>query len=167
MFDRTTLESSSVGNLVSKVFIFWLVWDGVTRLLLNVDFLWLLPNFGGSGWISWLSGSESTIGGGYKNTASGNCAFIGGGKYNTASGNYSVIGGGCTNTASGNDSAILGGRYNNTNNCNSAMIIGGYITADRVNATFVNNLSIMNIPTASAGLPSGSVWKNGAVLNIV
>jgi hypothetical protein len=28
-------------------------------------------------------------------------------------------------------------------------------------------LSIVNIPTSSAGLPSGSVWRNGLVLNIV
>jgi hypothetical protein len=47
------------------------------------------------------------------------------------------------------------------------MIVGAYITADRVNTTFVNNLSIKNIPTASAGLPSGSVWRNGTVLEII
>ena len=47
------------------------------------------------------------------------------------------------------------------------MIIGGYITADRVNATFVNNLSIKNIPTASAGLPSGAVWSSAGTLCIV
>jgi hypothetical protein len=47
------------------------------------------------------------------------------------------------------------------------MIVGGYITADRVNATFVNNLSIKNIPTSAAGLPSGSVWSNVGILTIV
>ena len=47
------------------------------------------------------------------------------------------------------------------------MIVGSSITADRACATFVNNLSIKNIPTASAGLPSGSVWSNGGVLTIV
>jgi hypothetical protein len=47
------------------------------------------------------------------------------------------------------------------------MIVGSCITADRQCATFVNNLSIINIPTGSVGLPSGSVWKNGNVLNIV
>ena len=47
------------------------------------------------------------------------------------------------------------------------MIVGNNITANRVCATFVNNLSIVNIPTASAGLPSGSVWSNVGVLSIV
>jgi hypothetical protein len=47
------------------------------------------------------------------------------------------------------------------------MIVGSNITADRVCSTFVNNLSIKNIPTASAGLPSGSVWRSGTALCIV
>ena len=64
-------------------------------------------------------------------------------------------------------SAILGGSSNTTNTCACAMIVGSNITADRVCATFVNNLSIKNIPTSSAGLPSGSVWSNAGVLTIV
>jgi hypothetical protein len=47
------------------------------------------------------------------------------------------------------------------------MIVGNGITADRVCTTFVNNLSIKNIPTSSAGLPSGSVWSNLGILTIV
>jgi hypothetical protein len=47
------------------------------------------------------------------------------------------------------------------------MIVGNNITADRLNTTFVNNLSIKNIPIASAGLPSGSVWSNAGQLCIV
>jgi hypothetical protein len=47
------------------------------------------------------------------------------------------------------------------------MIVGSNITADRVCTTFVNNLSIKNIPTSSAGLPSGAVWSNSGVLTIV
>jgi hypothetical protein len=47
------------------------------------------------------------------------------------------------------------------------MIVGSNIQADRECATFVNNLSIKNIPTASADLPVGSVWRNGTVLEIV
>lgn len=39
--------------------------------------------------------------------------------------------------------------------------------SNRDNATFVNELSIMNIPTSAAGLPSGAVWSNAGVLNIV
>jgi hypothetical protein len=69
--------------------------------------------------------------------------------------------------ASGCYSGILGGRYNNTNNCACAMIVGANITANRPETTFVNNLSIMNIPTSSAGLPSKSVWSNSGILTIV
>ena len=94
-------------------------------------------------------------------------SFIGGGLQNSVSGNYSFTGGGANNTTSGTASGILGGCSNTTNANNCAFIVGSNITADRVCATFVNNLSIKNIPTASAGLPSGSVWRNGTVLEIV
>ena len=39
--------------------------------------------------------------------------------------------------------------------------------SNRDSAVFVNELSIMNIPTSAAGLPTGAVWRNGTVLNIV
>jgi hypothetical protein len=77
------------------------------------------------------------------------------------------VGGGRQNVASSIASAILGGRSNNTSTFACAMIVGSNITADRVCTTFVNNLSIKTIPTSSAGLPSGSVWRNGTVLEIV
>jgi len=77
------------------------------------------------------------------------------------------IGGGFQNRTSSNYSAILGGKLNNTSTFACAMIVGSNITADRACATFVNNLSIKNIPTAAAGLPSGSVYRLGTVLNIV
>jgi hypothetical protein len=47
------------------------------------------------------------------------------------------------------------------------MIVGSCITANRQCATFVNNLSIVNIPTSSAGLPSGAVWSDLGTLKIV
>jgi hypothetical protein len=46
------------------------------------------------------------------------------------------------------------------------MIVGSCITADRACATFVNNLSIKNIPT-SAPAQSGAVWSDGGTLKIV
>jgi trimeric autotransporter adhesin len=39
--------------------------------------------------------------------------------------------------------------------------------SNRENTVFVNELSIMSIPTSAAGLPTGAVWRNGTVLNIV
>jgi hypothetical protein len=80
---------------------------------------------------------------------------------------YSFVGGGFQNIASSANSAVLGGTTNNTSTFDCAMIVGSNITADRACATFVNNLSIKNIPTSSAGLPSGSVWSNVGILNIV
>jgi hypothetical protein len=109
----------------------------------------------------------ATVSGGQYNFASGNKSTVSGGRCNTSSAYYSTVGGGLQNIASGNYSTIVGGQFNNTNSCSGAMIVGSSITADRADATFVNNLSIKNIPTSSAGLPSGSVWKNGTVLNIV
>jgi hypothetical protein len=109
----------------------------------------------------------STVGGGAGNNASGNRSTIGGGYYNIASGTYSTISGGVNNTAFGCYSAIVGGRNNATCSFTCVVIAGSYITADRNCATFVNNLSIKNIPTASAGLPSGSVWSSAGTLCIV
>jgi hypothetical protein len=128
------------------------------------------------------SGSESTIGGGAANTASGQASIIGGGAgniascrystisgglFNLSSGYYSTIGGGRCNRASACNSAILGGICNNTSTCNDAMIIGSCITADRACTTFVNALSVKNMPTSSAGLPSGTIWSDGGTLKIV
>ena len=47
------------------------------------------------------------------------------------------------------------------------MMIGSNLTANRACTTFVENLSIMNIPTSSVGLPSGAVWNNLGILQIV
>jgi hypothetical protein len=113
------------------------------------------------------SGYFSVVAGGFINTASGYYSTISGGYKNSASGQYSFAGGGRQNVASSIASAILGGRSNNTSTFACAMIVGSNITADRVCTTFVNNLSIKTIPTSSAGLPSGSVWRNGTVLEIV
>jgi hypothetical protein len=92
-----------------------------------------------------------------------------GGSGNTTSGLYSFIGGGFNNIInSGTTSAILAGSGNTINSTGStAFIVGANITADRSCTTFVNNLSIKNIPTSSSGLPSGSIWSNSGVLNIV
>jgi hypothetical protein len=112
------------------------------------------------------SGNYSSIGGGYINIAGCAYSVVGGGGLNRAIGNSTIVGGGYNNTASGIYSGILGGSGNATACCYS-FIVGTGITADRICSTFVNNLSIKNIPTSSAGLPAGSVWSNGGVLNIV
>jgi hypothetical protein len=133
------------------------------------------------GKINLASAACSTISGGLQNSAVTGWGSIGGGRSNmvcgglyptiaggygnTASALYASVLGGRLNVASGVASAIVGGVSNTTSACACAMIVGSNITADRVCATFVNNLSIKNIPTASAGLPSGSVWRDAADAN--
>jgi hypothetical protein len=107
------------------------------------------------------------VAGGSFNTASGGCASVLGGDFNRATACKSTVGGGNNNLADATNSAILGGVNNNTCGFGDSMIVGSNINADRVCATFVNNLSIMSIPTSAAGLPAGSVWNNSGVLNIV
>ncbi len=122
------------------------------------------------GYSNTASGNRSTVSGGRLNTSSGYLSTLGGGLQNTASGQASTVSGGRDNTASGSYSFIAGGVSNNTNNQACSFIVGSNITADRSCATFVNNLSIINIPTSSAGLPSGAIWKDtgaGNVLKIV
>jgi hypothetical protein len=107
-----------------------------------------------------ISGKDNTIINSKASTiAGGNCniindsygqnvysGFIGGGTCNTINGSYSFVAGGCKNTVSWFDSCVF--------------IAGSNITANRSCSTFVNNLSIMNIPTSPTSLPSGSVWRN-------
>lgn len=126
--------------------------------------------FIGTGFNNCVCGTGSGFVAGSNNSISGNSSFIGAGNSHciTSAGQTSVIAGGQSNCIEGRASGVLGGCNNVVPaSCDCAMIIGSNITADRVCATFVNNLSIKNIPTSSAGLPSGSVWNNSGVLNIV
>ena len=81
----------------------------------------------------------------------------------TAAGEQSfVIGNLCSTTALAPYSGVIG---SGVANHQSAICI--HANSNRENAVFVNQLSIMSIPTSAAGLPSGAVWRNGTVLNIV
>lgn len=126
----------------------------------------------------------SVVVGGKLNSASSYYSFIGGGNANciTSGSNYSAIISGQNNkiesaysTTSGYYNRLLSGSdYSSSfGQCNTASaypdvhLLGRQLTANRQCTTFVNNLSIMDIPTSSAGLPSGAVWNNSGVLNIV
>jgi len=108
---------------------------------------------------------NSSIVAGECNTVQLGCSFIGSGCKNTILGTVTsttstILGGSC-NTIIGlgiTDSSILGGERN-TLITNKSFVVGSNIVTDRDCATFVNNLSIKNIPTSSANLPSGSVWR--------
>jgi hypothetical protein len=85
---------------------------------------------------------------------------VGGGQGNNVCKDYSLIVGGLNNFNNVIYGGILGGICNTLSNYNNySHIVGSCITADRECTTFVNNLSIKNIPTSAAGLPSGSVWR--------
>ncbi len=104
---------------------------------------------------------NATVAGGDMNTASGNHATIGGGCANTASALYSTVSGGYCNTASACYASILGGRVNIAS-CISSHIVGECITTNRACATFMNKLSVMQLDSGCAGLPSGSLFYDPA-----
>ena len=112
-------------------------------------------------------GSRAVVGGGIGNIASGSSSATVGGLSNTATGSATFVGGGVRNDATADDSSVLGGRENDTLTFVNSHIIGSNLESDRQDCTFVENLSIKSIPTAATGLPSGSIWSNAGVLNIV
>jgi hypothetical protein len=110
------------------------------------------------------------VGGGFQNRAEGSNSVVVGGACNTTSGCYSFVVNGFCNSNDGLRSGILGGQLNNTCGFADVMILGSCICADRTCATFVNNLSIKNLPNSSAGLPAGAVWVDiagGCILKVV
>jgi hypothetical protein len=125
------------------------------------------------------SGTHSAISGGYQNTlcnssfsnidgGSGNrisassCANVNGGFCNAVfqSNSSSINGGNYNFVQLSNRSSIVGGFSNNIISRNDTFVIGSCISANRACTTFVNNLSIMDIPTSTVGLPAGSVWRD-------
>ena len=113
------------------------------------------------------TGSSSVVAGGTGNIASGSTSAVVGGNTNSATAQGAFIGGGTQNDADSNYSTIIGGDNNNTLTFNNSHLIGSNLTSDRADCTFVENLSIKSIPTSATGLPSGSIWSNAGVLNIV
>ena len=117
--------------------------------------------------------------GGLFNTVTGNNSSILGGVSNSITKCFSSVSNGCANTVNGLFSTVIGGQSNTINadytsavgrlnivSCVCSHVIGNNITTDRTNTTFVNNLSIMNIPDETAlPLPSGSIYKCSASNN--
>jgi hypothetical protein len=112
-------------------------------------------------------GEFSVINGGESNTTANKYTVINGGKGNTVDADFGVVGGGNANNVNGTLSSVLGGEHNNIDKHTNSHIIGSNIVADRDDTTFVENLSITNLPTSSKGLPKNSIWNNKGVLSIV
>lgn len=108
----------------------------------------------------------SAILSGEYNVMRGVNSVIIGGNANTISGRNSIIGSGGGNDIDSDNSTIIGGTNNSTKYSNTHLI-GSNIEANREDATFVENLSITNIPNSDKGLPKGAVWNNKGVLSIV
>lgn len=113
--------------------------------------------------------SASTIGSGARICSSA-CASIFGGDSNhirNSSIFSSIISSNNSCIDNSSYSIVIGGNNSCVVNLSNTHIIGNNIIADQQGALHVNKLSIKTIPTASAGLPSGSVWSNAGVLTIV
>ena len=121
-----------------------------------------------------VCGNSSTVSG-YNNRLLTTSSYVScaSGACNTISASYSSASGFCNTICSGlNFSSVSGFRnvINNStlsiigsNSCSaykSANVRGSNIITNRVAATFVNNLSIMNLPNV-APVESGSLWYDG------
>ena len=113
-----------------------------------------------------IDAEYSAILSGEYNVMRGSSSVIVGGNANTISGRNSIIGSGRGNDIDSNNSTIVGGE-NNSTKYNNTHLLGSSIEANREDATFVENLSITNIPNSDKGLPKGAVWSNKGVLSIV
>jgi hypothetical protein len=113
-----------------------------------------------------IDAEYSAILSGEYNVMRGSSSVIVGGNANTISGRNSIIGSGRGNDIDSDNSTIVGGE-NNSTKYNNTHLLGSSIEANREDATFVENLSITNIPNSDKGLPKGAVWSNKGVLSIV
>lgn len=139
---------------------------GENNLIIGSEFSYTTTGLGEENTMSFIVGGASNI-----INASTRYSGMLGGVANTMYGNVNrgVIVGGYFNDMNvpTNDSAIIGGRNNVITNDRSVVAGGQAVSTDRDNTLFCENLSIKGVPTSSAGLPSGSVWSNSGVLNIV
>jgi len=127
---------------------------------------------GGSGMsvIGTLTHDSVTVGGNFNSVRSSFCAAAGG-RFNLleAGSDHSFFGGGLSNSITNSErSSAVGGQSNTILNMDDVIMLGcSSKTATAALTTHVEKLAIMSIPTSSAGLATGTVWRNGTVLNIV
>jgi hypothetical protein len=108
------------------------------------------------------------IDGGCANTiyAVSNHANIINGCNNFARGQFTSIVNGASNCIYSFHSSILGGQ-NNFACCAFSFIAGCGITSVMACALHANQLVLTNVPTASAGLPSGALWSDAGTIKII
>ena len=110
--------------------------------------------------------NHGSIMGSFASQVSGGYSTVIGGACNLASGCCSAVVSGQCNTVSASFSSVLGGSNNNACLTYSG-IFGCGITARMDCAFHANRLVLTNLPTSSAGLPSGAVWNDAGTLKIV
>jgi hypothetical protein len=101
------------------------------------------------------------IGAGFLNNVTAFSTMVGSGCQSTASANYASVVGGALNTASGIYSAVLGGK-SNVASCAYSAVYGCGITSVMACAFHMNRIVVTQLPSASAGLPSGAMWYDPA-----
>jgi hypothetical protein len=119
----------------------------------------------GHKWTSWgglvagsrntVSGSHSSVSGGYNSTASGSYSSVNGGFSSNASGSYSSVSGGFSNIALGDRSSVSGGS-NNAASGSYSSVSGGRLNAASGSYSSVsggsNNAAVGNYSSVSGGL---------------
>ena len=113
-----------------------------------------------------VSSCYSSVLGGSNNTACLSYSAVFNGCCNVSAGSFSSVLAGANNCAIGAYSTIFGGQLNSATCANSA-VFGCGITTSMACALHVNRLVLTNLPTSSAGLPSGAVWNDLGTLKIV
>jgi hypothetical protein len=112
------------------------------------------------------SGNNAFIGAGFCNNVTAFSSMVGSGCQSTASACYSSVVGGALNTASGIYSAVLGGK-SNIASCAYSAVYGCGITSSMACAFHTNRIVVTQLPSSSAGLPSGAMWYDSADSNRV
>lgn len=133
--------------------------SGGSNCISNTNIRWNNSNIF-SGFNGYISNSDTSI----INAGAYNCITSIDGEHTQ---HINTIINGCQSSISCSRNSGIWGSENIISSINCSFIVGSCITANRPCATFVNNLSIMNIPTSSAGLPSGAVWSDSGTLKIV
>ena len=113
--------------------------------------------------------SYSSIVGGFYGCAGGTGSFVGGGNNNKTLGDCSAVVNGCYNIACGDNSSILSGTCNTiaSSVSGAAILAGSGISACLDDTAYTQKLVITNVPTSSAGLPTGAIYRSGTDLKIV
>jgi hypothetical protein len=106
------------------------------------------------------------ISGGVFNTVSVNHGSIMGSYCSTITGQSSTVIGGSSNNITSACSSILGGSNNNANQPYSG-VFGCCITTSMACALHTNRIVVTQLPSSSAGLPSGAMWYDPAAGNVV